>query len=476
MKNKVYNYIELNKMLDCANLIVGLSGGADSICLISILQDYIRDNKLDINLYAVHVNHGIRKAAIADEEFVVDFCKKRNINLKVVRIDCIGLAKKNNQTVEEAGRLERYRIFRELAKDKDNARIAVAHHMNDQAETVLMNMARGTNLSGMRGIKPVRDKIIRPLLCVTRMEIENYIEENGLKFVTDETNFNNEYTRNSIRNIVIPTLTDNVNVRAVNNIAMLAENLSQIEDYLNIETTKAIRDVLLHKDNVSLDVKKLDKYHAVIQSRVIYEAIVGMAKKKKDIYEVHVKKVQELINKDTNKQISLPYGLYAKKEYGKIIIDFVDADKKRTEKNRPTITVNKSDIKNELIINLDEDIYYKDEIRRLKAIKCSIVDNNFSIKDKDSDFLKCFDYDKIKECLDIRYRQTNDVIVIDGLGHSHRIKSEFINRKIPNRYRDECILICQGDECLWAVGVRRSYDALVDNNTKKILMIQLMFD
>lgn len=484
MNSKVNFFIKENNMLDCANLIVGLSGGADSICLISILQDYIKDNNLDINLVAVHVNHGIRENATRDENFVKSFCKKRTIKLIVEKIDCIAIAKELSLTVEEAGRYKRYEIFEELAskleKEKGKTRIAVAHHMNDQAETVLMNIARGTSFKGLRGIKPVRDRIIRPLLCLKRSEIEDYIKENSLDYVVDETNFDNEYTRNAIRNIVIPCFEDKVNSNFVENLSAMATRMQLVEDFIENTTKKAWEKVVvIESDIFKINIEELKKLEELIANNIIYKVLSLAAKAKKDIYEVNVREVYKLLELETGKEISLPYELIAKKSYDYIIVKKrhtleATINNQKNVQEDYKIHLNKKDIKEGVIVNWPGLVYYKNELIKIKGIKFSLVDNKISIKDYESDYAKCFDYDKIKSPIDIRYREIGDYIVVDALGHSHKLKKEFINRKILSEMRKSCLLICQESECLWAFGIRRSLQALVDDNTRNVLIVEIL--
>ena len=237
--DKIYRYIEQNNMLtDCERVVVGLSGGADSVCLLMVLKGYIERRRLQTELCAVHVNHGIRQEAGDDEEFARALCERMGVEFMAYHIDAAGLAKQLGMSVEEAGRKERYRIFNEACKGR-NARIAVAHHMNDQAETVLMNLSRGTSLKGIGGIRPVRDNIIRPLLSVTRAEVEEVLKGLNQPYVTDATNLCNDYTRNSLRNVVIPYMTEKVNAHTVENIADAAEELQKNFDFIEAEANKA---------------------------------------------------------------------------------------------------------------------------------------------------------------------------------------------------------------------------------------------
>lgn len=245
--DKIYRYIEQNNMLkDCERVVAGLSGGADSVCLLLVLKGYIERKHLKTELCAVHVNHGIRQEAGEDEEFARVLCERLGVKFAAYHIDAVKIAGQLGMSVEEAGRKERYRIFNEECRGH-NARIAVAHHMNDQAETVLMNLARGTSLKGIGGIRPVRDNIIRPLLSVTRAEVEELLKAYGQAYVTDATNLCNDYTRNSIRNIVIPYMTERVNAHTVENIASAAEELRKDNEFIEAEAGKAYDKYVTYK-------------------------------------------------------------------------------------------------------------------------------------------------------------------------------------------------------------------------------------
>ncbi len=245
--DKIYRYIEQNNMLtDCERVVTGLSGGADSVCLLLVLKGYIERKHLKTELCAVHVNHGIRQEAGEDEEFARALCERLGVKFAAYHIDAVKIAGQLGMSVEEAGRKERYRIFNEECRGH-NARIAVAHHMNDQAETVLMNLARGTSLKGIGGIRAVRDNIIRPLLSVTRAEVEELLKAYGQAYVTDATNLCNDYTRNSIRNVVIPYMTEKVNAHTVENIASAAEELRKDNEFIEAEAGKAYDKYVAYK-------------------------------------------------------------------------------------------------------------------------------------------------------------------------------------------------------------------------------------
>ncbi|MBR2876507.1 MAG: tRNA lysidine(34) synthetase TilS, partial [Clostridia bacterium] len=214
-----------------SKIIVGLSGGADSVCLLHFLHS-VKD-EYNLTICAAHVNHGIRgEEAVSDSEFAREMANSLNIEFKLSEVDCIEEAELHNETVEEAGRRLRYEFFDSLRTQESDV-IATAHNCNDNAETVIFNVSRGSALNGAKGIPPKRDdRIIRPLIFCTRAEIEGYCEENNLSYVTDSTNLSDDYTRNRIRHIIIPEL-EKINPQAVTAFSRFTEGVRSDCDYLD---------------------------------------------------------------------------------------------------------------------------------------------------------------------------------------------------------------------------------------------------
>ena len=215
MYQKVKAYVKKWHMLQKEDsVIAGISGGADSVCLLFMLLKLQKE--LGFALMAVHVNHGIRGAeAERDEAYVKRLCRQWNVRLKVYRENVPAYAKKHGMTEEEAGRDIRRTCFCKVLKEWGGTKIALAHHENDNVETLLWNLCRGTGIRGLGGIAPVNDVWIRPLLCVKRREIESYLKKRGISYCTDTTNADRRYMRNRIRMDVIPYLEDCVNTESV---------------------------------------------------------------------------------------------------------------------------------------------------------------------------------------------------------------------------------------------------------------------
>lgn len=343
---KVKNYIDENKMIRHGDsVIVGLSGGADSVCLL-LLLDKLRET-YGIDLHAVHINHGIRgESAKRDEEFSWKICKKHNIPFTVYEIDVKELAKKEGLSVEEAGREARYACFydymcelkEQCAENEEincSVKIAVAHHMDDQAETVIFNMARGSGINGIGGMDPtsIRDgiQIIRPLLCMTRTEILELLKNEGQEFCTDETNLSNDYSRNQIRNVVIPGLTE-LQPKTSEHIAYLAKEAREANEYINGVVEKlfeeAVKEIEPGVDpsegdayfGYRIDLSKIKNEKPIIVRELIIYTLKQLITTYKDITKTHIEDIYGLISKGKGKKIILPYDLVAEKERGYINI------------------------------------------------------------------------------------------------------------------------------------------------------------
>ena len=232
LKEQVLNTIKKYDLInENDKIICGVSGGPDSICMLDILKDLKEEFKFE--LIVCHVNHLIREEAISDEEYVVNYCKVNNIKCYVKRIDVKKYADNNKQGTEEAGRNVRYEFFEEILQKEGANKIAIAHNKNDKIETIIMNMLRGSGISGLKGIEPKREnKYIRPLIETERTSIEEYCKEKNLRPRIDKTNFINDCTRNKIRNVVIPYIKNEFNPNIINTMDRLSSIIEEENRYL----------------------------------------------------------------------------------------------------------------------------------------------------------------------------------------------------------------------------------------------------
>ena len=244
MKNKVLKTIKTNNLIENGDKIVlAVSGGPDSIAMLYILNEIKKEEKIKFDIVVAHVNHMIRKEAASDEEFVKNVCENMKVEFFSKSIDVKKIANTNKAGLEETGRKVRYNFFEEVLKNTKSNKIAIAHNKNDKVETVIMNILRGTGIQGLRGIEVKNKKYIRPLIECERKEIERYCEENKLQPRIDKTNFENDYTRNKIRNIVIPYVQKEFNPNIIETINRLSDLIKQEDNYLKKETIKIYNEI-----------------------------------------------------------------------------------------------------------------------------------------------------------------------------------------------------------------------------------------
>ena len=450
MLKKVISYIEKNKILqDGDSVLLGVSGGADSVCMLHVL--YSLREKYHLKLYVVHVNHGIRGSeAKRDADFVEQMAENLQIPFRVVTANIPEMAKEQKLSEEEAGRIFRYNTFEQVANEVGANKIAVAHNLNDNSETVLFNLFRGSTLKGLRGISPMRGQIIRPLLCCSRNEIEQYLQENNLSYCTDSTNKETDYSRNRIRLKLMPYIKENINQKAEYNIVNAAENLSQVYEYIYGEAQKAYR---IHvKDNVLLN--SAEDLNVVILQEVVRMWILENTGRLKDIKANHVNIVIGLLSNQVSKKSELPYGLKLIKTYEGVKVLLENNEGK--DSNGQTI------IEDGKIFNTEK-------------ITVTVENESFDKSNiPDLLYTKWLDYDKIKG-LTLRKRLPGDYIEISGSESGRSVKKKlkkyFIDNKIPQEERNNIWLLADGNHVVWIVGYRISEMCKVTDSTKRIIKI-----
>ena len=308
MKRKVIDTIKKYNLIEPGDKIVlGVSGGPDSISMLNILNEIKEEFKFEI--YVAHVNHLIRKEAEDDERFVQEYCTRNNIKCFVKRIDVIKIANTKKIGTEEAGRNARYEFFEEVMEKVGANKIAIAHNVNDKVETIIMNLMRGSSISGLKGIEPIRDnKYIRPLIECERQEIEQYCEENKLDPRIDKTNFENDYTRNKIRNIVIPYIKKEFNPNIVETISRLSQIATDESDYIESQTDKIYKNLLIENGNeqIILNLKQFNQQEKVIKSRIILLATKQLMGSTKGIEKKHIEDIIKLCQNNIGNKFLTP--------------------------------------------------------------------------------------------------------------------------------------------------------------------------
>ena len=298
---ETYNLIEMND-----KIVIGVSGGPDSICLLHVL--YALKEKLGIEIVVAHVNHMLRDVADLETEYVQNFCKKLGIECYVKKADILEISKTQKKGTEEVGRQVRYDFFDEVAKKTNSNKIATAHNSNDRAETVILNILRGSGLSGLKGIEPIRDnKYIRPLINTDRQDIENYCNDNKLEPKYDKTNNENIYTRNKVRNTVIPYIKKEFNPNIIKTINRLSSLATEENEYLQAITKQEFKNLLIEKtENIILDLHKFNSLNLVIKRRLILYTINEVLHTTNGIEKVNIDDIIKLCKNNIGNKYLMP--------------------------------------------------------------------------------------------------------------------------------------------------------------------------
>ena len=486
-EESVKRYMDSYDMLTAGGrVVVGLSGGADSVCLLLVLK------RLGYEVHALHVNHMIRGGeADRDESFVKELCEREGIELTVVRKDVPALAKELHMSEEEAGRYIRYEAFEELANqlggsgkagrgesvkavvsDKNAVKIAVAHNKNDLAETVIYNMIRGSSLQGIAGIRPVRGRIIRPLLMTKRTEIEKYLSSIDQEFITDSTNLKTDYTRNRIRLEVLPIL-EELNDGAVDHLAAASIDALKLRDDMDRRLSSG--QFKFTKDISRIDIGYLKELEELSQGELILRAMARVCGRRKDLTREHVQSVIGLAELESGKKISLPYGMVAERVYSEIRISLVDGESSRRGDGNEQAGCGDGneqagcgDGKKQVGCG---DVSY-DEKGEIGRIEIRELENSADLDLSKKEYTKLIDCDKIKSTLCLRYPQAGDFLVINKNGGRKKLSRYFTEVKIERSLRDKVPVVADGDEIVWVVGYRLSENYKVTPSTRKVTEIR----
>lgn len=439
MLQKVESYIRNKKMLSPqANVIVGLSGGADSVALLQLLHS------AGYNCVAAHCNFHLRgDESNRDEDFVTHWVHEMGIPLHKISFDTKAYAAQQKISIEMAARDLRYAWFESLRTTLNADAIAIAHHADDNAETLLLNLVRGTGIRGLCGIRPTNGHVVRPLLTTTRHEIEEYLTAQGLAYVTDSSNHLSDFTRNKLRNIVIPVLEEiNPSVRQT-----LNENIRRFEDVYKIYE-EAIREksnnILTKSGNKTLINIELLRNESAPET-LLYEFVKA--------YEFHPDQIKAVIE-------SLDH------ESGKSFY----SENYRLIKDREFLIVTNRVVDQQMPYSIDKHVTKITEPIKLTVRKLK-NDSSFVVS-KASDCIHV-DADLLRFPLSIRKWQEGDYFVPFGMHGRKKLSDFFIDQKLSIADKDESFILLSGDEIVWIIGRRTDNRFRITNTTENILEIKL---
>jgi len=455
---KVAEYIRRHQMLETGDkVIVGVSGGADSVCLLFLLKKYM--HKFQISLEVVHMEHGIRgKESLQDAEFVENLCREWDIPFHLFRRDIPTLAKEWKCSTEEAGRRARYEAFEEVRVRTGGSKIAVAHNQDDQAETILFHLARGSGLKGLCGIFPVRDRIIRPLLILSRSEIEEILSENGLSFRVDQSNQEDVYTRNRIRLNLLPLMKEELNPRAAEHIAKMGERLLVLERFLEEEAVRRL-ELLGRREGgrLCLDRTAFLREPEAMQDYMLLECLrntLEPGEPLKNLEAVHLESLKKLAVSQSGRFLTIGGSTEVRTEGEQLVFCRKETAKEPVSPDSVPLNIPGETRYGKWRV-FTEILPYKNEI---------IPENRYT---------KWLDYDTITSAVQLRTRQKGDYLVVTSDGGIKTLKKYFIDEKIPASQRAEQLLLADGAHILWVPGYRISQRCKITEKTRKVLKIQI---
>lgn len=440
---------ECGLSLPGGRVVAAVSGGADSVCLLALLEELF--SRGEIELRAVHIHHGLRgEEADRDARWVEELCRSMKVPCQIFYENVRDFAAVGKLSEEEAGRILRYRRLQEAAEawegqeTGENVLIAAAHHQEDQAETILHNLCRGSGLKGMGGMEKKRGRLIRPLLEERRETILRWLEERGLTYCQDSTNASDHYTRNRIRGRLIPAIQNEVNEKGVENIARMGRMAALADDFLTEEAVRWLKERANEgcpgQPELFLPEESFLRLHRILQFYAVRLALVQVTGRQRDLTWLHAQETLGLFERQTGRRIFLPGGFEAVREYGGI----------RIGKRRPK----------------------KPETAVLPKVEFLSFPWKKGMEFPKKQYTKWFDCDRIKGTPTLRFRQEGDYITLPG-GKKKALRRYMIDEKIPGQMRDGIPLLADGSHIIWVIGYRISEYYKIGPDTLRILQVSV---
>lgn len=455
---KIGRYMRQEQMAPAGcGIVAGVSGGADSVCLLLVLSRLAR--REGWKLAVAHVNHRIRREAGEDAEYVREMCAALGIPFFLKEADVEKLAAEWGCSVEEAGRRVRYETFEEAAAETGAGRIAVAHNRSDRAETLLFHMFRGTGLAGMASIRPVRGNVIRPLLDTGREEIEAWLKRQSVRWCIDSSNDTDTYTRNRIRHHILPYAREEICPEAELHLSEEAQLLTQTADFVDRLTRQALRRCARQQDGRFLfDAEAFLGEEPFLAGHMLKLALGELTGGGRDISRRHILDIQALFGKQSGRRIMLPGGLEAVREPDRVVL----GRRKEWAEDEPPRPV-------ELLGKLSRDGRAGVFFPGLGRVELELQTWEKSREIPEKKYTKWMDYDKIKGSPCVRTRKQGDYLVVNSAGGRKKLNRVFIDEKIPAGLRDQIPVVAAGSEILWIPGGRMNEQYKITSTTGRVL-------
>lgn len=469
MKKKLVEQIEKNlkkkfNLKKNQNILVAFSGGPDSVFLLYALK--VISEKEDFKIGAVHLNHRLRgKSSFRDESFCREFAHEHKISFYTVSKDIKKISIENKISVEDAGRRERYNFFQEIKQKHNYKFIATAHHMDDSVEQVFMNIIRGSGLQGLTGIPPKRDDIIRPLYNIKKSKIIRFLNTEEIDFCIDETNKENIFLRNKIRNLLIPDLEKNFNPEIKNSIKNLIDISSVENDYILSKAEKNFKKTTKIKDSTALiNLKDFNRLHNAIKRRVLRLAIKSLKGETLKIELKHVDKIISITNSPESLEIHLPDKIMVKKYYD--TLEIISSTKNHRKKRPDPVFLEKI---LEKPPKTNEEVIYNDE---KYMIKISMIDDVLlTEEEKNNDFVT-LSLNRLKFPVIIRTIKPGDRFTPANFWGRKKLK-KILNEKRLSPFEKERIIVLESQGKIhWISGVDKNYFNAHPENSEKALLVR----
>jgi tRNA(Ile)-lysidine synthase len=433
-------------------VLVGFSGGTDSVAMLHILHQL--QKKLEFSMAAVYINHNIRpRAAKKEARFCEDFCREYSIPFSCEEIDIPKLTKDEKAGIEETARIHRYRTLERLAAEQDFSRIAVGHHRDDRAETILFNLLRGSGRMGLAGIPPRRGKVIRPLYDLRRLEIADYLEDNSLKFMIDRSNRSRKFVRNRIRHRIIPLMQKEITGAAVDNIVRYSEILADEEKYLSEMTSDLIKKLVTTTPGgkIRLDLNKKFQYDEWLKRRLVFGILANAGFI--DIEFAEVDKIVKLIDDGRQTRLSLREGYLAEVAGDSMYL------------YRPGPAIDKYEVTVPGRCRLDHPQVW---------IDFEYVDNKEVKEISTSDSRIAFiDAEELQGTLYLSRLMRGARFHPYGRPGSKKAGDFLTDRKYPRPLRDELPVLYDQKGIVWLAGLEIDHRVQIHDETRKIIKIEI---